>query len=98
MRESGGSVGRQRRRRWWARIRADDECLVDATRVAEEGLDECVARFNVSLQKVHESWVAFQVEREEADLKEEAVLGNVTLDGVALDGANVRFEIIREAP
>ena len=68
MRESGGSVGRQRRRRWWARIRADDECLVDATRVAEEGLDECVARFNVSFQKVHESWVAFQVEREEADL------------------------------
>ena len=98
MRESGGSVGRQRRRRWWARIRADDECLVDATRVAEEGLDECVARFDVSFQKVHESWVAFQVEREEADLEEEAVVGNVALDGIALDGADVRFELVREAP
>ena len=67
--DSGGSFGRKGRRRWWARIRADDECLVDATRISKEGLDECVTRFDVIPQKVHESRVAFHVERKKADLE-----------------------------
>ena len=85
-------------RRWWARIWADDECFVDATCISKEGLDECVTRFDVILQKVHESRVAFHVERKKADLEEKAMAGNVAFDGVTLDQADVRFKHVCKAP